>query len=315
MLDFALLAPVPADYLLEGVKVSRESGYVSYGSKKWQLFREINERRAGEKVPALLYASHENVEMRTDFEVSYIAWYIGSTENKKEMRNDESNGHRPESALSDYNDKAIKWATFWRVENVQKLPQNLLIRVTEIQTLHNGKPRKNYAPYGPEIIRFDPKWEEIFNHPFIEAMPSENEAEPTVLEAIDKPEPPSRTTVTTQRIIRDTAKTKELKKLYQNTCQVCGTRLQINAGTYYSEVHHLRPLGGDHNGLDDYSNMLVLCPNHHALFDFAVPLLHLDHKTILVELAGEKHPLLQKHAVDLQNIHYHNELAKALRDK
>lgn len=315
MLDFALLAPVPADYLEEGCKASRETGYVSFGSQKFEFFRNLDKERGTEKVPALLYASHEDVEIRTDFEVSYIAWYIGSTEDYMEKKSDEANGHRPESALTDYNDKASRWPTFWRVEKLQKIPKNVLIKVTDIQILSTGKPRKNFAPYGPEKVRFNPEWKELLEKQFIDEETPEVDINPFAFKATDTSEPPGRTPVTTQRIIRDTAKSKELKKLYQNACQVCGTQLQVSAHTYYSEVHHLRPLGGDHNGLDIHANMLVLCPNHHALFDYAVPLIHLDHDATIIEFPGEKHRLKMKHPIDQQNILYHNEMVHASRKK
>ncbi len=79
-----------------------------------------------------------------------------------------------------------------------------------------------------------------------------------------------RTSVVT-RIIRDTPKTLKLKKLYKDKCQVCGLQIKKNDGTFYSEVHHIKPLGGTHNGSDDESNMIVLCPNHHAMFDLGIP--------------------------------------------
>jgi hypothetical protein len=83
---------------------------------------------------------------------------------------------------------------------------------------------------------------------------------------IDYKEPPKRVTVKNRRIIRDTENARDLKVRYNDRCQVCGTRLQLDEGEHYPEVHHLRPLGED--GLDNQSNMLVLCPNHHAMFDY-----------------------------------------------
>ncbi|ULA60744.1 MAG: hypothetical protein LZF60_270070 [Nitrospira sp.] len=43
----------------------------------------------------------------------------------------------------------------------------------------------------------------------------------------------------------------------------------------YAEAHHLRPLGYLHNGPDLPSNMLVLCPNHHAQCDLGAIRLNL----------------------------------------
>jgi predicted restriction endonuclease len=57
-----------------------------------------------------------------------------------------------------------------------------------------------------------------------------------------------------------------IKRLYDNTCQICRTRL-VTASGPYSEGAHIRPLGIPHNGPDTLENILCLCPNCHALFD------------------------------------------------
>jgi tetratricopeptide (TPR) repeat protein len=76
------------------------------------------------------------------------------------------------------------------------------------------------------------------------------------------------------RAIRDTTLVKELKRMYDDTCQICGVRIIIGPGKYYSEVHHIRPLGGKHNGPDTLSNAIVLCPNHHTAFDYGCIAIH-----------------------------------------
>lgn len=101
-------------------------------------------------------------------------------------------------------------------------------------------------------------------------------------------------------IIRSQKLVDELKRLYQNTCQLCGQQLQISSGKYYSEVHHVKPLGRLHNGPDHKSNMLCVCPNHHALLDFFSIRLSPD---IL---------LLNKHLVEKSHIDYHNQRFEGL---
>ena len=79
--------------------------------------------------------------------------------------------------------------------------------------------------------------------------------------------PSKRTLTEIERVIRNSGYSKDLKNSYKNKCQVCGKRLRLKNG-YFSETHHLQPLGGNDNGVDDPSNMIVVCPNHHALFDY-----------------------------------------------
>lgn len=70
-----------------------------------------------------------------------------------------------------------------------------------------------------------------------------------------------------KRIVRDTKIIKELKALYDNTCQICSSKIEIDKNKYYSEGHHIKPLGNPHNGPDIKENIIILCPNCHVKFD------------------------------------------------
>jgi hypothetical protein len=108
---------------------------------------------------------------------------------------------------------------------------------------------------------------------------------------------PAKMKVSVFRFIRDTKTVRQIKGLYENRCQVCGKRLEIQPGIFYAEGHHLQPLGGEHKGPDVRGNILCLCPNHHALFDyFAVPLNP-------AKLRLNKHNLRQSF-VDYHNAHF-----------
>jgi hypothetical protein len=48
------------------------------------------------------------------------------------------------------------------------------------------------------------------------------------------------------RIIRDTKIVREVKALHEHRCQLCGKRLQLSPGVFYSEPHHLKPVGKPH---------------------------------------------------------------------
>src|SRR5690242_500641 len=77
LIDFALLAPVPEEHLLDGRGVAVTKGFVAFGSRKWELFREIDRLRDGQDVPVLIYPSHEDVELKLTFVVAWTAWYVG----------------------------------------------------------------------------------------------------------------------------------------------------------------------------------------------------------------------------------------------
>jgi hypothetical protein len=125
-----------------------------------------------------------------------------------------------------------------------------------------------------------------------------------VLPPSDIAAPPERVEAHVQRIVRDTVAAKTLKSLYDYKCQVCGIRIEPASGSYYVEVHHVRPLGGGHCGLDTHANMLVLCPNHHAMFDFGIPSFVAANK---ISIANATHTLTCKHNLADDVIAYHNE--------
>lgn len=114
---------------------------------------------------------------------------------------------------------------------------------------------------------------------------------------------PERIVATVSRIIRDTDAARTLKSRYHYRCQVCGLQIQAALGCYYIEVHHIRPLGGGHDGMDEHSNMLVLCPNHHAMFDLWIPRF-LSSKRIAI--GHEEFQLESRHTLSPVVISYYN---------
>ncbi len=98
-----------------------------------------------------------------------------------------------------------------------------------------------------------------------------------------------------RRIVRDTRLSRSVKLLYDHECQLCRETITLPDGRRYSEAHHLRPLGNPHSGLDVASNVVVVCPNHHAMLDLGA--IHLDEKAI-VRKPG--------HALAVESIAYHN---------
>ncbi|WP_438492086.1 HNH endonuclease [Paenibacillus sp. IHBB 3054] len=111
---------------------------------------------------------------------------------------------------------------------------------------------------------------------------------------------------------RNQKKVKELKEMYKQCCQICGVPIVFygteTRGVAYSEVCHIWPHG--EGGPDIHSNMVVLCPNHHIMFDLGIitilpdkqyKIFHIDVKSPL----HNKKVVLLKHQFSLECLNYH----------
>lgn len=117
----------------------------------------------------------------------------------------------------------------------------------------------------------------------------------------------------TQRIVvstdRNQSLSKQLKQLYSNTCQICQERVQIGFDEYMSESHHIQPVGGNHKGPDIATNIIILCPNHHVMFDRGAITIDLHRKIVIHSC--ESNPIhgvtiTLKHEINEAFINYHN---------
>ena len=101
------------------------------------------------------------------------------------------------------------------------------------------------------------------------------------------------------RFVRDSVKVKKLKELYQNKCQICEFTFEYTDGKFYSEVHHYNPLNAGAD--DDFDNMIVVCPNHHAKFDYNLIAIARDSKSI-IDKNGNKIATIRFHVDHQLNI-------------
>lgn len=127
--------------------------------------------------------------------------------------------------------------------------------------------------------------------------------------------PPQRTETEVSRIIRNTALVKELKRRYSYTCQVCGDRRRQHPNNPYAEAHHIKPLGDPHNGPDDETNILILCPNHHADFDYGMIAVDPEDLTINHPYDDQVNDtqLNAHHEVAAKFLTYHNENISSIK--
>lgn len=133
-----------------------------------------------------------------------------------------------------------------------------------------------------------------------------------VAEALTRGEnvPPPRRSANVSRIVRNFEVAVSVKRLYDNTCQVCDTRLVTAAGPY-SEGAHIRPLGIPHNGPDTLDNILCLCPNCHVLFDGHAMTIRSDGTIFLLGKPAGKLKLAASHQLNYGHLAYQQQISKA----
>lgn len=155
--DFAILAPVPRAHIASGEVIAQTAGYVCFGSDKWELFRAVEQRRAGQDVPVLVYASHNEDSAQWGYVVAWTGLYTGVVEDSSEKLREEKAGHRPPTTAGNPTDSARGWGVFWRVKDLRELSPAERRELRDLQSYRTGKDREQSAPRGPEII-LRPAW-------------------------------------------------------------------------------------------------------------------------------------------------------------
>jgi putative restriction endonuclease len=120
--------------------------------------------------------------------------------------------------------------------------------------------------------------------------------------------PTQRRSSTVSRIVRNYDVTASVKRLYDNTCQICGIRLVTAAGPY-SEGAHIRPLGIPHNGPDTLENILCLCPNCHVLFDGHALTVQPDRTVLKLGEPTGKLTIAVQHRLNFEQLVYQMEIS------
>ena len=149
---FALLAPVPLPHIRSALEQMPGAPYVAFGSQKYELFERLDQERRGARIPALIYASHDQDRAEPSYVAEWFAWYVGSTTDQDEKFDDQRKGRRPPSTAFNKGDDASNWAVFWRVTGLQRCPEGKSWRIGDLYSYRTGAERKDAAPFGPERI-------------------------------------------------------------------------------------------------------------------------------------------------------------------
>ena len=146
----ALLAPVPVEHLRTAIAVCEAEGKVAFGSRAWEVFRELDFERNGEPIDVYIYASGEPDSDR--WEVSWRGRYIGHVEGKSGAHPDGMR-FRPTSTAKYVGDNTGHWVVFWELDNLIEIPAEERIPTGQFLGHKTGKQyKKSFVPQGPLIV-------------------------------------------------------------------------------------------------------------------------------------------------------------------
>lgn len=147
--DVALLAPVPENLLIDGHDVCRTEGQIAFGSRAFEVFRQLDQKRGGLPVLALLYASHAK-----DPRLGLVTWtgrYVYHVEAVRGGRHPDGFRFRPRIGRDSPGENQGWWAVYWHLEDLK--PLNKPLRVSDLRAFSNRRYYKQYfIPEGPLLI-------------------------------------------------------------------------------------------------------------------------------------------------------------------
>jgi len=190
---------------------------------------------------------------------------------------------------------------------------SLPVRVTRGHQVENGPP----SGYRYDGLYYVTSYERMLGKSgfyvcrfHLESESNLSDLESTIIDTLpDDYAVAERTSVTVNRINRNILLRERVKEIYDNSCQVCNTKLHKPGGAIAIGAH-IKALGQPHNGPDDLSNMLCLCPNHHSQFDSFSFYIDPDNLQVkgLKELQDRKINVSSKHKINKEFLEYHKKL-------
>lgn len=183
---------------------------------------------------------------------------------------------------------------FREIHKIRMLNIPVSLRLLREQISDWGWPRSKQPIQTSVPARFEQLFLQIIHDP-----PTPSDADATALKV----------RVEYEKRIRDSAMIKKLKAKYGYRCHVksCDFHLPLSTGVDYVEGHHVKPLS--HDGPDTASNILILCPNHHALFDYRAPVFETKARIRI----GDRIETLRPHDLAQKFIDFHNSMATESR--
>jgi hypothetical protein len=139
----ALLAPVPRCHLESALETETPEMRSAFGTKVWELFNELDLRRAGLAVDVYIYESHS--EGSFDGRATWHARYV-----HLESERNKAKPYRPKSTETD----AFEGEVYWIVEGLRRMQTNEYIPVADFTAFNHSKAYgKSFPPHRPLLVK------------------------------------------------------------------------------------------------------------------------------------------------------------------
>lgn len=141
-----LLAPVPEKYLEDAAWIASHYGKVAFGSRKFELFRELDLHRKEQQdeIPVYIYASHP--ERQVGNLITWTGRYVDSVESQA---GDYPGRRKFRPAETDPEDREGYWAVFWHVTDLVRLDEDRQFDVGRLRRWPSGRKHQSFTPEGP----------------------------------------------------------------------------------------------------------------------------------------------------------------------
>ena len=152
MLNLALLAPVPEEHLVAGRECCLVNGSVAFGSRDFEVFRQLDAQLSGAPCDVLIYASWPLTPVSGPPAVTWIATYLRTVDARLDG-SPPPGIFRPSSTEKYPGDSKGHWAVYWEVTHLAPLPKEAHLRVHTLRGLASSKRYlKTFRPERPLII-------------------------------------------------------------------------------------------------------------------------------------------------------------------
>lgn len=148
--EAALLAPVPYEHLASGLDICRTEGKVAFGSRAFEVFRDLERLTQGGSPPVLIYASSDDAKFPT--RATWLGVFAGAVETNN-GRHPDGMTFRPPTTVQYTGDNLGHWAVFWEVSALRQVGYKEGVSIGNLHGYRSKKQyMKNYRPEGPMII-------------------------------------------------------------------------------------------------------------------------------------------------------------------